>query len=119
MKPEPDEAEPPLPKIPKVEYPDDAYHMVTQLPWEDDVSIKSDVVKSIIMGCTIDRTFRQKSHNIYILLMYFMQVIWNGEDVKAKIMSTLKQRGAAAGWLPCSSIRTAGQFDQQVNIQGE
>ena len=36
---ETDDVGPSPPKISKVEYPDDAFHMVTQLQWEDDVSI--------------------------------------------------------------------------------
>ncbi len=39
--------------------------------------------------------------------------------MKNKIMSTLKQRGTAAGWLPCSSIRTAAQFDAHFNLSGK
>ena len=33
------ETKPSPPKIAKVEYPDDAFHMITQLQWEDDVSL--------------------------------------------------------------------------------
>ena len=32
-----DAAGPSPPKIPKVEFLDDAFHMITQLPWEDEV----------------------------------------------------------------------------------
>ncbi len=42
----------------------------------------------------------------------------NGEEVKNKILGNMKQRGAAAGWLPCSTIRTYEQYLQQVINQG-
>ncbi len=42
----------------------------------------------------------------------------NGEEVKNKILGNMKQRGAAAGWLPCSTIRTYEQYLQQVVNQG-
>lgn len=57
-------------------YDDEAYLMVTQLHWEDDI-------------------------------------IWNGEEVKQKILSTSKQKALSAGWIPSTTFRTATQFSQQ------
>ncbi|XP_037088620.1 LOW QUALITY PROTEIN: transcription initiation factor TFIID subunit 1-like [Pollicipes pollicipes] len=56
-----------------VKFEDDAYLMVTQLNWEDDV-------------------------------------IWNGEDIKHKVMQKLTSKTNAAGWLPSGYNRTAGQL---------
>ncbi|XP_037910415.1 transcription initiation factor TFIID subunit 1 isoform X2 [Hermetia illucens] len=55
--------------------PDDAYLMVSQLHWEDDV-------------------------------------VWDGNDIKAKVMQKLNSKTNAAGWLPSSGSRTAGAFSQ-------
>ena len=60
----------------KIEYPPDAFHMVTQLRWEDDV-------------------------------------IWNGEEVRQKVLSKLNLRSNAAGWVPSTASRTASSFCQQ------
>nr|XP_022324480.1 transcription initiation factor TFIID subunit 1-like isoform X2 [Crassostrea virginica] len=54
----------------------EAFLMVTQLNWEDDI-------------------------------------IWNGEDVKQKILQTQKQKALAAGWIPSTQYRTATMFTQQ------
>uniref|UniRef100_T1J1P4 Transcription initiation factor TFIID subunit 1 n=1 Tax=Strigamia maritima TaxID=126957 RepID=T1J1P4_STRMM len=59
------------------EYPDDCYHMVTQLSWEEDI-------------------------------------VWQGEDIKHKVMAKLNSKNNAAGWLPSSSNRTAQAFSQQA-----
>ncbi|XP_050421868.1 transcription initiation factor TFIID subunit 1-like [Adelges cooleyi] len=56
-------------------YPDDAYLMVSQLHWEDDI-------------------------------------IWNGEDIKHKVLQKLNSKTNAAGWLPSSTNRTAQAFSQ-------
>ena len=53
---------------PKIEFPADAFHMVTQLNWEDDI-------------------------------------IWNGEDIKHKVLSKLNSKSNAAGWVPSSLSR--------------
>lgn len=53
--------------------PDDAYLMVSQLHWEDDV-------------------------------------VWDGNDIKHKVMQKLNSKTIAAGWLPSSGSRTAGAF---------
>lgn len=57
--------------------PDDAYHLVTQLQWEDDI-------------------------------------IWNGEDIKAKVLAKLNEKNHAAGWVPSGLNRTASSFTQQA-----
>ncbi|KAF0298206.1 Transcription initiation factor TFIID subunit 1 [Amphibalanus amphitrite] len=56
-----------------VQFEDDAYLMVTQLNWEDDV-------------------------------------IWNGDEIKHKVMQKLNSKTNAAGWLPSGYNRTAGQL---------
>ena len=50
---------------------DDAYLMVTQTNWED-------------------------------------EVIWNGEEIKHKVLQKLNSKTNAAGWVPSSFNRTAG-----------
>lgn len=55
--------------------PDDAYLMVSQLHWEDDV-------------------------------------VWDGNDIKHKVLQKLHSKTNAAGWLPSSGSRTAGAFSQ-------
>lgn len=55
--------------------PSDAYLMVSQLHWEDDV-------------------------------------VWDGNDIKQKVMQKLNSKTNAAGWLPSSGSRTAGAFSQ-------
>lgn len=57
--------------------PDDAYHLVTQLQWEDDI-------------------------------------IWNGDDIKQKVLAKLNDKNHAAGWVPSGLNRTASAFTQQV-----
>ncbi|KRF83070.1 transcription initiation factor TFIID subunit 1 isoform X4 [Drosophila virilis] len=54
---------------------DDAFLMVSQLHWEDDV-------------------------------------VWDGNDIKAKVLQKLNSKTNAAGWLPSSGSRTAGAFSQ-------
>ncbi|XP_025197408.1 transcription initiation factor TFIID subunit 1 [Melanaphis sacchari] len=56
-------------------YPEDAYLMVSQLHWEDDI-------------------------------------IWNGEDIKHKVLQKLNSKTNAAGWVPSSTNRTAQAFSQ-------
>ncbi|ESN93291.1 hypothetical protein HELRODRAFT_194117 [Helobdella robusta] len=60
----------------QVNIPEEAYYMITQSHWEDDI-------------------------------------IWNGEDVKVKVMQGLRQRAARAGWIPTSNARTYEQFISQ------
>ncbi|GFY78151.1 transcription initiation factor TFIID subunit 1 [Trichonephila inaurata madagascariensis] len=62
------------------DYPDDAYFMVTQYAWEDDV-------------------------------------IWNGDEVKHKVLAKLNNRNNAAGWVPSSHNRTASAFSEQVECE--
>jgi transcription initiation factor TFIID subunit 1 len=69
-------ASPPTPPSMDVVIPGEAYYMVSQSHWEDDI-------------------------------------IWNGDDVKEKILNDSKVRGLMAGWLPSSTSRTAEQFLQQ------
>ncbi|XP_034132637.1 transcription initiation factor TFIID subunit 1 isoform X4 [Drosophila guanche] len=54
---------------------EDAFLMVSQMHWEDDV-------------------------------------VWDGNDIKAKVMQKLNSKTNAAGWLPSSGSRTAGAFSQ-------
>ncbi len=54
-----------------VKYPPDAFLMVTQLNWEDDV-------------------------------------VWNGDDIKHKVLQKLSSKTNAAGWVPTGFNRTAG-----------
>ncbi|XP_066256544.1 transcription initiation factor TFIID subunit 1 [Euwallacea similis] len=56
-------------------YPDDAFLMVTQLHWEDDV-------------------------------------VWDGNDIKHKVLQKLNSKTNAAGWVPSSGNRTAQAFSQ-------
>lgn len=61
------------------EFDDEAYLMVTQLHWEDDI-------------------------------------IWNGEEVRQKVMNSAKQKALSAGWIPSTTFRTATQFSQQGKV---
>ncbi|KAK0086570.1 hypothetical protein PV325_002974 [Microctonus aethiopoides] len=54
---------------------DDAFLMVSQLHWEDDV-------------------------------------VWNGDEIKHKVMQKLNSKNNAAGWVPSSGNRTAQAFGQ-------
>lgn len=63
------------PEIKGEPIPDDAYLMVSQLHWEDDV-------------------------------------VWDGNDIKHKVLQKLNSKTNAAGWLPSSGSRTAGAFSQ-------
>ncbi|CAH2235274.1 jg20649 [Pararge aegeria aegeria] len=54
-------------------FPDDAFLMVSQLQWEDDV-------------------------------------IWDGSEIKQKVLARLNSKSNAAGWVPTSGSRTAQQF---------
>ncbi|VVC39968.1 Bromodomain, conserved site,TAFII-230 TBP-binding,Transcription initiation factor TFIID subunit 1 [Cinara cedri] len=56
-------------------FPEDAFLMVSQLHWEDDI-------------------------------------IWNGEDIKHKVLQKLNSKTNAAGWVPSSTNRTAQAFSQ-------
>lgn len=40
------------------------------------------------------------------------EVVWNGEDIKHKVMQKLNCKTNAAGWVPSSSNRTAQAFSQ-------
>ncbi|CAG9761722.1 unnamed protein product [Ceutorhynchus assimilis] len=60
-------------------YPDDAFLMVTQLHWEDDV-------------------------------------VWDGNDIKHKVMQKLNSKTNAAGWVPSSGNRTAQAFSQPGKV---
>ncbi|XP_059489774.1 transcription initiation factor TFIID subunit 1 isoform X2 [Neocloeon triangulifer] len=57
------------------EVPEDAFLMVSQLHWEDDV-------------------------------------VWNGDDIKHKVIAKLNSKTNAAGWVPTSGNRTAQAFSQ-------
>ncbi|XP_072748281.1 transcription initiation factor TFIID subunit 1 isoform X2 [Anoplolepis gracilipes] len=57
------------------EFADDAFLMVSQLHWEDDV-------------------------------------VWNGDDIKHKVMQKMNSKNNAAGWVPSSGNRTAQAFSQ-------
>ncbi|XP_045464560.1 transcription initiation factor TFIID subunit 1 isoform X2 [Harmonia axyridis] len=72
--PERQETEPKEPKEGD-DFPDDAFLMVTQLHWEDDV-------------------------------------VWDGNDIKHKVLQKLNSKTNAAGWVPSSGNRTAQAFSQ-------
>lgn len=55
--------------------PEDAFLMVSQLHWEDDV-------------------------------------VWDGNDIKHKVLQKLNCKSNAAGWVPSSGNRTAQAFSQ-------
>ena len=58
-------------ELPNFKFPDEAFHMITQLNWEDDV-------------------------------------VWNGDDIKHKVMQKLNAKGGlASGWLPTATNRMA------------
>ncbi|KAJ8966592.1 hypothetical protein NQ314_003444 [Rhamnusium bicolor] len=62
-----------------IDVPDDAFLMVTQLHWEDDV-------------------------------------VWDGNDIKHKVLQKLNSKTNAAGWVPTSGNRTAQAFSQPGKI---
>ncbi|XP_077286335.1 TATA-box binding protein associated factor 1 isoform X2 [Arctopsyche grandis] len=62
-----------LETIPEEVFPDEAFLMVSQLQWEDDV-------------------------------------VWDGNEIKQKVMARLNSKTNAAGWLPSSGNRTAQAF---------
>ena len=66
----------------KIEHPPDAFHMVTQLRWEEDI-------------------------------------IWNGEEVRQKVLSKLNSKSNAAGWVPSTASRTANSFSQRPGVRPE
>ena len=39
-------------------------------------------------------------------------IIWNGDDVRQKVLQNQKTKSAAAGWIPSSTQRTAAQLSQ-------
>lgn len=39
-------------------------------------------------------------------------VVWNGEEIKHKVMHKLNSKNNAAGWVPSSANRTAQAFSQ-------
>lgn len=39
-------------------------------------------------------------------------IIWNGEDIKHKVLQKLNSKTNAAGWVPSSTNRTAQAFSQ-------
>ncbi|XP_050067932.1 transcription initiation factor TFIID subunit 1 [Anopheles maculipalpis] len=69
------EALPAVTSVTDKTFPDDAFLMVSQLHWEDDV-------------------------------------VWDGNDIKHKVLQKLNSKVNAAGWLPSSGSRTAGAFSQ-------
>lgn len=44
------------------------------------------------------------------------EVIWNGEEARVKVLQSHKLRAPAAGWIPSTSFRSAGQFLQQNRL---
>ena len=38
------------------------------------------------------------------------EVIWNGEEIKHKVLQKLNSKTNAAGWVPSSFNRTAGKI---------
>ncbi|XP_064636542.1 transcription initiation factor TFIID subunit 1-like isoform X2 [Lineus longissimus] len=76
---EPEENALPPVDVPPPDIPDEAFNMVSQVQWEEDI-------------------------------------IWNGEEVRQKVMQSQKQRAASAGWIPSSNVRTQTQFAQQSKL---
>ena len=64
----------------ELEFSPEAFLMVTQANWEEDV-------------------------------------IWNGDDIRHKVMQKLNSKTNAAGWVPTSFNRTAGSFSQPGKTQ--
>ena len=77
MKPQTDEPDPLTSFAEDSGDPDEAFNLVTQLQWEDDI-------------------------------------IWNGEDIKQKVLAKLNDKNHAAGWVPSGVNRTASSFTQQA-----
>ena len=69
-------------KTPRIQFPVDAFHMVSQQHWED-------------------------------------EIIWNGEEVKNKVLSEHNKKAQAAGWVPSIYTRTAGSFSQRPGVNPE
>ena len=44
-------------------------------------------------------------------------VVWNGEDIKHKVLAKLNSKTNAAGWVPSSLSRTAGSFSQRPGVK--
>ena len=40
-------------------------------------------------------------------------VIWNGDEVRQQVLSSMSERGVTAGWIPTCNSRTAEQYAQQ------
>ena len=69
-------------QTPRIQFPVDAFHMVSQQHWED-------------------------------------EIIWNGEEVKNKVLSEHNKKAQAAGWVPSIYTRTAGSFSQRPGVNPE
>ena len=64
------------PTVPEDDH-EECFHMVTQIPWED-------------------------------------EIIWNGDEVKQKVLAKNSEKYHSAGWVPSGINRTATAFTQQV-----
>ncbi|XP_017474029.1 PREDICTED: transcription initiation factor TFIID subunit 1 isoform X2 [Rhagoletis zephyria] len=69
------------------------------VPVEDDIEIKGEPIA--------DDAFLMVSQ-----LHWEDEVVWDGNDIKAKVLQKLNSKTIAAGWLPSSGSRTAGAFSQ-------
>ena len=63
--------------------------------------------------------FPADSFHIMTQLNLEEDVIWNGEDIKHKVLSKLNSKSNAAGWVPSSMSRTAGSFSQRPGVKPE
>ncbi|XP_015517469.2 transcription initiation factor TFIID subunit 1 [Neodiprion pinetum] len=57
-------------------------------------------------------TFPDDSFLMVSQLHWEDDVVWNGDDIKHKVMQKLNSKNNAAGWVPSSSNRTAQAFSQ-------
>ncbi|KAJ8298033.1 hypothetical protein KUTeg_024564 [Tegillarca granosa] len=60
-----------------------------------------------------DINFPDENFLMVTQLQWEDDIIWNGEEVKQKILQSQKHKSLSAGWIPSTSHRTATQFTQQ------
>ncbi|KAL1130727.1 hypothetical protein AAG570_011968 [Ranatra chinensis] len=57
-------------------------------------------------------TFSPDAYLMVSQLHWELDVVWNGDDIKHKVLQKLNSKANAAGWLPSSGNRTAQAFSQ-------
>lgn len=60
-----------------------------------------------------DISFPDENFLMVTQLQWEDDIIWNGEEVKQKILQSQKHKSQSAGWIPSSSQRTASVCTQQ------